>query len=302
MKPLLILGPTASGKTALALALAARIDGEIVNADAMQCYRDLRVLTARPSPDEEAQAPHHVFGFVDAAQRFSVGDWLRAAVPVIEAIAARGRTPIVVGGTGLAFLALTRGLVETPPIPDEIRAALAADLARDGAPALHARLAGADPESAARLSPNDAPRIVRALEVLEAFGAPLHALHSATAPALADWAGVALTPDRETLYARIEARFDAMLREGALEEARALAARGLDPALPLMKAHGMPWLAAYLRGEMPLDEAAALGKRDTRRYAKRQFTWIAHQATDWPRLTETDLTMRIGAVLRQLGD
>ncbi|MBU6372937.1 MAG: tRNA (adenosine(37)-N6)-dimethylallyltransferase MiaA [Alphaproteobacteria bacterium] len=302
MKPLLILGPTASGKTALALALAARLGGEIVNADAMQCYRDLRVLTARPTPEEEAQAPHHLFGVVDAAVRYSVGDWLRDAAPAIAAIAARGRTPIVVGGTGLAFAALTRGLVETPPIPEDVRAALAADLARLGAPALHARLAATDPEGAARLSPNDAPRIVRALEVLEATGAPLHALHAATQPLLTAYTAVALTPDRAGLYARTDARFDAMLGAGALEEARALAARGLDPALPLMKAHGMPWLAAHLRGEMPLEEAAALGKRDTRRYAKRQFTWIAHQAADWPRLADPDISTRIGAVLRLKGD
>jgi len=302
MKPLLILGPTASGKTALALALAARLGGEIVNADAMQCYRDLRVLTARPTPEEEAEAPHWLFGFVDAAARFSVGDWLRAAVPVIADIGARGRLPIVVGGTGLAFAALTKGLAETPPIPPALRARLAADLDKSSAPAMHARLAEDDPETAARLAPNDAPRILRALEVFEATGAPLSAVQAATAPALEEWTGVVLTPDRAALYARIDARFDAMIAAGALDEARALAGRGLDPTLPLMKAHGMPWLAAHLRGELALDAAMALGKRDTRRYAKRQFTWIAHQTPDWPRIADADLEARIGAVLRLIGD
>lgn len=302
MKPVLILGPTASGKTELALALADRLGGEIVNADAMQCYRDLRILTARPTPEEEARAPHRLFGFVDAAQRFSVGDWLRAALPVLADITARGKRPIVVGGTGLAFAALTKGLAETPPIAEDIRTALAAELARVGAPALHARLVEVDPESAARLSANDAPRILRALEVFEALGAPLSEIRSATEPALTDWLGVALTPDRAALYARIDARFDAMLTAGALDEARALAARNLDPALPLMKAHGMPWLCAHVRGEMSLDDAAALGKRDTRRYAKRQFTWIAHQTPDWPRIDDPSIETRLGAVLRRLAD
>ena len=300
MNPLLILGPTASGKSALALAIAERVGGEIVNADSMQVYADLRILTARPSIEEEARVPHHLFGFVDGAARYSVGDWLRAAIPTIDAIAARGRLPIVAGGTGLAFKALTEGLVETPPIPPSMRSALADDLARHGAPALHARLAAADAEGAASLSPQDGPRILRALEILMVTGAPLRSLHAATRPALSRWTGVALWPDRKALYAAIEARFDAMAHAGVREEAAQYLARGLDPELPLMKAHGLPWIASHLRGAMSWDEAVALAKRDTRRYAKRQFTWIGHQTPDWPRLETPDLPSLLETVLRQI--
>lgn len=296
-RALLIMGPTASGKTALALALAEALDGEIVNADSMQMYRDLRVLTARPSPEEEAAHPHHLFGPIDAAERFSVGCWAPMALEAIAGIRARGRTPIVVGGTGLFFKALTEGLAPAPAAPDAVRAAIAGRLEREGAAALHADLACRDPATAARLSPNDAVRIARALEVLEATGEGLSALQARTAPPLerSAWAGVAIWPERAQLYAAIDARFEGMLAAGALEEARSLAGRGLDPALPAMKAHGMPWLAAHLRGEMRLEDAASLAQRDTRRYAKRQFTWIAGQMPGWPRLTAAALSSRVEA-------
>jgi tRNA dimethylallyltransferase len=297
MRAVLILGPTASGKSALALALAERLGGEIVNADSMQVYADLRVLTARPTPAEEARAPHHLYGVVDAATTYSVGAWLRAARPVIAGIAARDATPIVVGGTGLYFRALTEGLDDIPEPPAQMRADLIARAAREGPQALHAELAALDPEGAGRIEPRDAPRIVRALGVRLHTGEPIARWRSGKAAQPVDAVRIALTPPREPLYGAIEARFAAMLEAGALEEARALASRHLDPTLPAMKAHGMPWLAAHLRGEMTLEAAAALGVRDTRRYAKRQFTWIANQTPDWPRIAVEGLEGRVAHVL-----
>jgi len=294
-RALLIMGPTASGKSALALALAERIGGEIVNADSMQVYRDFRVLTARPSVEEEAQAPHHLYGHVDAAQLYSTGRWLADALAAIVDIRGRGKTPILVGGTGLYFKALTEGLADIPAADPELRAALRERAEREGAPVLHAELAVRDAVTAARLEPNDAPRILRAFEVLETTGESISVLQANTKPALArdEWAGVALTPERGPLYASINARFEKMLAEGALDEVRAFAARGLDPALPATKAHGAPALSAHLRGEISLEDAAEIGKRDTRRYAKRQFTWIGGQMPDWPRIVEAGLRLRL---------
>jgi tRNA dimethylallyltransferase len=303
-RALLILGPTASGKSALALSLAKAVKGEIVNADSMQVYRDLRVLTARPSVEEEAQAPHHLYGFVDAAERFSVGRWLSAATGVLEDIRARGRTPIVVGGTGLYFKALTDGLVEVPEPPPEIRAEIQALRDAEGPEALHAALAREDPQAAATLGPRDAPRLARALEVIRSSAVPIGAWRERTQPTLpaGSWAGLALAPERPALYLGIDARFDAMLEKGALEEARTLTAKGLNPELPCMKAHGMPWLAAHLRGEISLAEAAEFSRRDTRRYAKRQFTWLAHQVPGWPRLAAPDPQVRREAALALLAE
>lgn len=296
MAPLLLMGPTASGKSALALALAERLGGEIVNADSMQVYADLRVLTARPSPAEEARARHHLYGQVDAAERYSVGRWREAALAAMAAIEARGALPIVVGGTGLYFKALTDGLVDIPAAPDALRAALAAELEKEGAPALHARLAQVDAAAAARLSPNDAPRILRALEVFETTGEPISSWRAQTKPALTQWIGVTLQPARARLYATIDARFEAMLAAGALDEVSALADRRLDPMLPAMKAHGAPWLMAHLRGEMSLAKAVALSQRDTRRYAKRQFTWMAAQMTGWTAIEGEELPERLACV------
>lgn len=302
MRTLLIMGPTASGKSALALALAARVGGEIVNADSMQVYRDFRVLTARPSPEEEAAAPHQLYGYADAGELYSTGRWLTDALAAIEAIQARGRVAILVGGTGLYFKALTEGLADIPAADPGLRAALRARVEREGAPALHAELAARDPVTAARIAPNDAPRTLRALEVLETTGESISALQTNTKPALAtdEWIGVALTPEREGLYESINKRFDAMLAASALDEVRAFAARKLDPTLPATKAHGAPALMAHLRGEITLAEAAETGKRDTRRYAKRQFTWIANQMPDWPRIGAPDLDTRVRAVLALL--
>lgn len=304
MRALLIMGPTASGKSALAMEVAERIGGEIINADSMQVYGDLHVLTARPSATDEERAPHHLYGHIDASQRYSVGRWLEQAMRMIGIVAKRGGTPIIVGGTGLYFTALTKGLAEMPAPDADIRAELEARAAREGAAALHAELAALDPESAARLQPNDAPRVLRALEIVLSAGAPIGAFQAATKPALTadEWAGLAMVREpREPLYAAIDSRFEAMLQAGALEEVRALAARGLDPALPAMKAHGAPALMAHLRGEMSLAAAAEIGKRDTRRYAKRQHTWIRGQMPDWHVTGETDRAKLTETALARLG-
>ncbi len=296
MRPaILIHGPTASGKTRLSIHMAKQLDGEIVNADSMQIYRDLRVITARPSPDEEAQIPHHLFGYRDAAERGSAGGWLRDARKVIYDIQRRGKVPIVIGGTGLHLLALTEGLSEIPPIPEECRSEARKYVQQHGADAAHEYLAEIDPALAARLKPNDRQRVARALEVWFATGKPLSTYHdNKTPPVLSagEWLGIALTPPRQSLYARIDQRFASMLIEGAMDEARALMERNLDPTLPAMKAHGIPWLIAYLRGEMTADIAGEYAKRDTRRYAKRQFTWISHQFPFWPRIPSVELADR----------
>jgi tRNA dimethylallyltransferase len=282
-RALLIAGPTASGKSAVALKLAKRFGATIVNADSMQVYRDLRVLTARPSEAEERQAPHRLYGEIDGAENFSVGLWLACAR---EILAARDRAgPLIfVGGSGLYFRALTQGLSDVPRVPEAVRAAVRAEAEGLAAPSLHARLAKRDPLTAARLSPSDRQRVLRALEVLAATGRPLAEFQGApAAPALAagQWTGLFLAPERAALDARIESRFAAMLGEGALREVAALMRRGLDPALPVMRAHGAPQLMAHLRGELSLAEAAALAVRDTRRYAKRQFTWARGQMPDF---------------------
>jgi len=286
----LIAGPTASGKSALALRLADATGGEIVNADSMQLYRDLRLLTARPSAEEEARAPHHLFGTVDAGDGWSVGRWLRAAVETLGEIAARGRPAIVVGGTGLYFRALTKGLAEIPPVTAETRGEAEGDFERLGEAAFRDRLASADPAAAARIAPSDRQRLVRAWEVYAATGAALSDWQQTGEPALpaGAWSGVALEPPREALYAHCDARLEMMVREGALEEVRALVARGLDPMLPAMKAVGVREFAAHLRGETSLAQALEAAQRETRRYAKRQLTWMRGQMADWPRITAAD--------------
>ena len=229
---ILIAGPTASGKSGLALRLAEKLGGTIVNADSMQVYRDLRVITARPSPDEEARVPHVLYGHVDAAENYSVGRWCRDVAEALKEIAAQGRVPILVGGTGLYFKALLSGLAAVPPIPAEIRSQVRGRVAREGAAALHGELAGLDPVTAGRLMVNDRSRISRALEVVLATGRSLSDWHREGMPALVDPARAAkifLTCERKQLVARIETRFAAMLKAGALEEVRRLAARQLDP-------------------------------------------------------------------------
>jgi tRNA dimethylallyltransferase len=283
-KAVLIAGPTASGKSALALALAQATSGVIINTDSMQVYRDLRVLTARPTKEEEARVPHRLYGHVDAAVNFSAGGWVSDATVVLAEVRAQNRFPIFVGGSGLYFKALTRGLSAVPPIPSEIRESVRARLERDGVEALHAELAQHDPASAERLKPRDRTRIARALEVVEATGRSLTDWHRDGLPPLlppGTFSALFIEPDRDQLYERIDARFDAMLKAGALEEVAHLAARRLDPLLPAMKAHGVPALLRYLQGEITLEEAAVIGRADTRHYAKRQFTWFRHQLPEF---------------------
>jgi tRNA dimethylallyltransferase len=292
-KAVLIAGPTASGKSALALELARKTGGVIINADSMQVYRDLRILTARPTPDEEARVPHRLYGHVDAAVNFSAGSWVADAAKVLAEVRAQNRLPIFVGGSGLYFKALTRGLSAVPSIPAAIREGVRARLERSGVEALHAELAQRDPASADRLKPRDRTRIARALEVVEATGRSLTDWHRDGLPPLlpqGQFSALFLAPDRDELYARIDARYDAMLAAGALEEVAALAARHLDPLLPAMKAHGVPALIRHIRGEIMLEEAAAIGRADTRHYAKRQFTWFRHQLPEfqWVKAEEAE--------------
>lgn len=283
-KAVLIAGPTASGKSALALELAQKTGGVVINADSMQVYRDLRVLTARPTPEEEARVPHRLYGHVDAAVNFSAGSWVADAANVLAELRAQNRLPIFAGGSGLYFRALTRGLSAVPPIPAEIRDNVRARLERDGVEALYAELARRDPASAERLKPRDRSRIARALEVVETTSRSLTSWHRDGLPPLlpsSTFRALFLEPDRDQLYARIDGRFDAMLAAGALQEVAALASRKLDPLLPAMKAHGVPALIRHLQGEISLDEAAEIGRADTRHYAKRQFTWFRHQLPEF---------------------
>ena len=281
---MLIAGPTASGKSALALDLAQKSGGVVINADSMQVYRDLRIITARPTAEEEALAPHRLYGHVDAAVNFSAGAFIADAARALAEARAQGKLPIFVGGSGLYFRALTRGLSAIPPIPAEVRDAVRARLERDGVETLHAELARRDPVSADRLKVRDRTRIARALEVIEATGRALPDWHREGLPALlppGEFSALFLSPGREALYARIDARFDGMLAGGAIEEVAALAARKLDPLLPAMKAHGVPILIRHIRGEVTREAAAEVGRTETRQYAKRQFTWFRHQLPEF---------------------
>ncbi|MFY9639379.1 MAG: tRNA (adenosine(37)-N6)-dimethylallyltransferase MiaA [Rhodomicrobium sp.] len=280
----LICGPTASGKSALALELAREARGVVINADSMQVYAGLRILTNRPVPEEEAAVPHRLYGFRSLSEPYSTALWLADVKEALAEAERQGWLPIIVGGTGLYFKALTEGLSDIPEIPPEIRECYRLAAQSQPAETLHAELARRDPTTAARLRPSDPQRIVRALEVLEATGRPL-----------ADWQGKKQPPflplaqtypftqalSREELYRRCDARFETMLANGAIEEARAVAALGLDPALPAMRAVGLPPLLAHLRGELSLDEAAAAAKTATRNYAKRQLTWIRGNFRSW---------------------
>ncbi len=279
--PVVVIGgPTASGKSALALALAERLDGVVINADAMQLYDALTLITARPGAESLARAPHRLFGIAAADDPYSAGRWRRRAAAEIEAVQRTARLPIVVGGTGLYLRALTRGLAAVPPVDPELRGRLRAALAECGSEAMHRMLCERDPAGAAAIRPTDPQRILRALEVLEATGEPLRAWHARQAETPPEgWTvkRILLMPGRDVAYAACEERFDRMIAAGAVEEARAVDAMGLDPTLPAMKAVGLAPLLAHCRGALGFAEAVAAGKRDTRRYARRQMTWFRNR-------------------------
>lgn len=273
-----VAGPTGSGKSALALRLAEEFRGTVVNADSMQVYRDLRVLTARPGPDAEARAPHRLYGVIDAAESCSAGRWRTLALAEIAAARAGGRLPILVGGSGLYLHALLEGLAPVPPIPAAIRAAARQHYAELGGAGFRALLAEHDPEAAARLGPQDAQRLTRAWEVVTATGRPLSAwqAHQPSETGLAA-AAVVLLPPRAALYDACDRRLAAMLEVGAVAEVRALLDRGLAATLPIMKAVGVREIAAWLAGTVSREAALAAAQQATRRYAKRQYTWLRHR-------------------------
>jgi len=280
----LIAGPTASGKSAAALELASRFGGVVVNADSMQVYEELRILSARPNLDEERLVPHRLYGTVSAAERYSVGRWLDDVAALLEEESNRGRLPIIAGGTGLYFKALTEGLAATPEIPAAIRKHWQTRAAELTPVQLHEALAERDPVMAERLVPTDPQRIVRALEVLDASGISLAEWQAETAaPRLSPerTLRIVVAPDRAQLYAKIDARFDTMLQRGALDEVRLLAALNLSPELPAMRAHGVPELIDALKGDIGREEAIATSKTMSRRYAKRQLTWARRFMADW---------------------
>jgi tRNA dimethylallyltransferase len=274
-----IAGPTASGKSALALALAEALDGVVINADSMQVYRELSILTARPSAADCARVPHRLYGVLPAAERCSAGRWCELARGEIAAAAAAGRVPILVGGTGLYLRGLMQGLAPVPEVPAAVRAATTSRLERLGPAAFHEALARRDPVMAARLRPSDPQRLIRAWEVLEATGRSLASWQrEATAPPDdLSFVPFVLRRPRPELYEACNRRFLHMLEAGALDEVRAMDALGLDPDLPAMKALGVPELRRHLRGELTLAEATAAAQQATRRYAKRQTTWFRHQ-------------------------
>jgi len=283
-KAILIAGPTASGKSAAALDLAQRFGGIVINADSMQVYRELAVLTARPSQAEMQRAPHCLYGTVPASERYSVGRFLEDVAHALRDAKVEGRLPVFIGGTGLYFKALTEGLAQVPDVPPEIRAHWRGEAERIGTEGLHRALQARDPVMAARLRPSDPQRLLRALEVIDATSVSLAEWQGADAAAVLHPEGllrIVIAPEREPLYAAIDARFDRMMEQGAIEEVRALIALGLDHALPAMRAHGMRELAAYLAGDSSLEAAVEKAKTESRRYAKRQMTWARRFMQDW---------------------
>lgn len=276
---LVVAGPTASGKSGLALRLACELGGVVINADSMQVYAGLPILTAQPSDADQAEAPHRLYGILSPAEICSAARWRDLAAAEMEAAWGAGRLPIVVGGTGLYIRSLMRGLSPIPDIPDPIRNAARARMAEMGNAAFHAALAERDPVMAARLEVGDSQRLSRAWEVLEATGRSLAEWQAEpmTGGVPAHWFTIALLPERDRLYAACDRRFRAMVKAGALDEAAAVARLGLDPALPAMKALGLRELTAYLAGEMALETAIAAACQATRNYAKRQRTWFRHQ-------------------------
>ncbi|MEZ2127115.1 MULTISPECIES: tRNA (adenosine(37)-N6)-dimethylallyltransferase MiaA [unclassified Sinorhizobium] len=287
MNAILITGPTASGKSALAVEMAREFGGVVINADSMQVYDTLRVLTARPSDEDMQGLPHYLYGYVPAGQAYSTGAWLRDVATLLPRLRAQGKVPVFVGGTGLYFKALTGGLSEMPPIPEEVRRKLRLQLQQVGPEALHAQLQEVDSAIAESLNPQDGQRIVRALEVFEATGRSIGHFQDGSGPVIIDPARAKKTvvlPDRAILHQRINSRFEKMLAEGAEDEVKALLALKLPPEMPLMKAIGVSQIAAMLRGEMTREDVLEAGAAATRQYAKRQMTWFRNQMDEsWER-------------------
>ncbi len=283
-RPILIAGPTASGKSALALRLARERGGIVINADSMQVYRELRVLTARPSAEEEAQAPHLLYGHVTGSEAYSVARWVADVREVLTRARDAGQTPIIVGGTGLYFKALLEGLSPVPEIPPDVRAHWRAEAKRLGAPGLHAVLQARDPVMAARLAPGDSQRVTRALEVLAASGRSLAEWQTLPGEPVLDVLAterLLVTLPRAQLHERCDRRFDQMMSQGALDEVCGLQALHLDPALPIMGALGVRPLLRHLAGEIDLSTAVEVGKLETRQYVKRQETWLRREMIAW---------------------
>jgi len=282
----LIAGPTASGKSRLAMDMAARTGAVILNADSQQLYADLRVLSARPSEADEAEVEHRLYGVADAAETWSVGRWSRAVLPVLAELADAGRPALLVGGTGLYFTALTKGLADIPDVPDPVRDGLEAAFESEGETAFRRRLAELDPAAAARIEQGDRQRLIRARAVAEHTGRALSDWIADTTPLLApgSWTGLVVEPDRAALYANCDLRVGLMVEQGALEEVRAVVARGLSPDLPAMKAVGVREFAAHLSGETTLAQAIDATRQATRNYAKRQLTWFRNPTPGWERV------------------
>lgn len=291
-RAILIAGPTASGKSAFAIALARAKAGVIINADSMQVYRELRVLTARPSAHEEAAVPHRLYGHVSVLEPYSVARWLDEVDVQIAAAEADGLLPIIIGGTGLYFKALLDGLSPIPPIPDDVRAHWRAAGETWTAPDLHAELMRRDSVTGAQIRPSDRQRTVRALEVIAATGKPLAEWQAISGRPLIEAAHVAklvVSRPRAELYERCERRFRQMIDEGALEEARQIREMQLDPALPACRALGLSALLAHVAGQMPLEEAIEMAVRDTRHYIKRQETWLRRYMIAWNNVSAQEM-------------
>ncbi len=277
----IVAGPTASGKSSLALALAESLGGEIVNADSMQVYREFRILTARPTPEDEVRVPHHLYGVVSVSTPCSAGAWLDMAIPVIEDIQARGHLPIVCGGTGLYLKVLQEGIAPVPDVPAEVIDEATVLYNKEGGEAFRERLARLDPDGAAKLEPGDRQRLIRAYAVAVSTGRPLSAWQAeqgAEPPLNARFLTIHLIPPRDQLYQRIEERFDQMIELGALDEVRAVQALNLDPTLPALKALGVADFHRYLAGDVTLEKAVSKAKQGTRNFAKRQLTWFRNQS------------------------
>ncbi|GHF30696.1 tRNA dimethylallyltransferase [Kordiimonas sediminis] len=304
---ILIAGPTASGKSSLALRLANDIGGVIINADSMQIYKDLRVISARPSKEEEAEVPHRLYGTVDGGDAYSAAEWCRDAVAEIESAWADGVMPIVVGGTGMYFKVLVDGLAEIPPIPAAVRQQVRDECALHGPGHLHAELSECDPATAARLASADSQRICRAVEVYRATGTPLSEFHKNHKPGpmgeldqKGDVMKLVLSWPRDLLYARCDLRFDLMMQEGGLEEVRAFLERDLPADLPSMKALGVPTLIEYLKGDSSLEDAIENSKMQTRRFAKRQLTWFRNQFSHWNRVDAQQMETKYCEILHEI--